>query len=237
VGLSFAAFSRSFDYKDDLSGLRTYHLGLGPTIMLKLRWYPAAHFDDSFAANIGLELRGAFAFALDSALDDTSFPTSSRALGGGIRARFPVGDHELAAIDGLANQTFAIDTTEDAGVEIDPGVPSTSYTYLRLGAELRFALGDTFALGLAAAYLPTLSTGELEKDEWFPRASAKGIEGEMSLSYALTPAFEVIGAAGLQRFAFSFDPQPEDVAANRAIAGGATDQYLWGTLGIRWALK
>jgi hypothetical protein len=236
VGLAFVGFSRSFDYNDDLSGLRTYDLGLGPTVGLKLHWYPAAHFSDGFAANVGLELRGAFAFALDSALDDVSFPTSARTLGGGLRVRFPIGDHELAALAGLANQTFAIDKADDNGVQVEPGVPSTSYTYLRLGAELRFALGDTFAIGLAAAYLPVLSTGELEDDLWFPRASASGIEGEMSLSYALSPAFEVLGSVGLQRFAFSFDPKPEDVAANRAIAGGATDQYLSGTLGVRWRL-
>jgi ribosomal protein L12E/L44/L45/RPP1/RPP2 len=234
VGLSFAGFSRSFDYNDDLSGLRSYDLGLGPTVMLKLRWYPVAHFDDGFAANIGLELRGQFAFGLDSALDDTSFPTSSRAFGAGLRARLPIDDHELAAVVGYASQTFSIDAAEDAGVEIDPGVPSTSYGYLRLGAELRFALGESFALGAGAAFLPTFSTGEIEN--WFPRASATGIEGELMLSHSLSQALELSAAFGIQRFAFSFNPETTDVAEDRPIAGGAVDQYLWATLGVRWVL-
>jgi hypothetical protein len=234
VGLSFAAFSRSFDYNDDLSGLRSYDLGLGPTLMLKLRWYPGAHFDDGLAAHIGLELRGQFAFGLDSALDDTSFPTSSRGFAAGLRARLPLDEHELAAVFGYANQTFAIDTVEDGGAQIDPGVPSAAYGYLRVGAEVRFAIGETFAIGASAAYLPTLSAGEI--DEWFPRGSATGMEGELMLSHALSPSLELSAAFGLQRFAFSFDPEPGDVAEDRPIAGGAVDQYLWGTLGIRWFL-
>jgi hypothetical protein len=38
----------------------------------------------------------------------------------------------------------------------------------------------------------------------------------------------------MQRFAFSFNPEPGDVAMNKPIAGGAVDQYLWATLGVRW---
>lgn len=234
VGLSLAGFSRSFDYNDDLSGLRTYDLGLGPTIMLDLRWYPAAHFDDSIMANLGIELRGQFAFGIDSALGEVSFPTSARGLGAGLRFRVPIDDHELAAFAGYATQSFEIEAAREGGVAVDPGIPSASYAYARLGAELRFAIGDAFAIGIGGAFLPTFSSGEIE--EWFPQASATGMEGELSLAYALSPSFELNAAAGLQRFAFSFDPEHEDVTAGRAIAGGAVDQYVWGTLGARWLL-
>jgi len=235
IGLSFAGFSRSFEYNDDLSGLRSYDLGLGPTVMVKLHWYPVAHFDGGIPANIGLELRGQFAFGIDSALDDTSFPTSSNAFGVGVRGRMPIDEHELAALIGFGSQSFSIDAAERNGVEIEPGVPSTSYSYLRLGVELRFALGDEFAIGAAAAYLPTFSTGELE-DRWFPHAEAAGIEGELSLGYALTPAFELTAAFGIQRFGLTFNPKLEEVPQGRVIAGGALDQYLWATLGMRFQL-
>jgi ribosomal protein L12E/L44/L45/RPP1/RPP2 len=238
VGLSFAGFSRSFEYNDDLSGLRSYDLGLGPTVMLKLHWYPVAHFQGGVPANIGIELRGQLAFGIDSALDDTSFPTSANAYGVGLRGRLPIGDHELAALIGYASQSFKIDTAERNNVEIDPGVPSTSYSYLRLGIELRFALGDEFAIGAAAAYLPTFSTGEVEDEQnWFPRAEAAGIEGELSLAYALTRALELTAAFGIQRFGLTFNTKIEDITMGRRIAGGALDQYLWATLGMRFQLR
>jgi hypothetical protein len=242
VGLSFAGFTRSFEYNDDLSSLRSYDLGLGPTVMLKLRWYPGAHFAGGVPAHIGLELRGQFAFAIDSALDDTSFPTSSQGFGVGLRARLPIDDHELAAVVGYAAQSYSIDTVEEMGIEVDPGVPSISYGYLRLGAELRFAIGESFAIGAAAAFLPVLSTGDIGEDPWFPRASASGMEGELNVSHALTPALELNAAFGLQRFAFSFNPELEDAMVTaerptpRRIAGGASDQYLWATVGVRWLL-
>jgi ribosomal protein L12E/L44/L45/RPP1/RPP2 len=242
VGLSFAGFTRSFEYNDDLSSLRSYDLGLGPTVMLKLRWYPGAHFADGVSANIGLELRGQFAFAIDSALDDMTFPTSSQGFGVGLRARLPIDDHELAAVFGYAAQSYSIDAVEEMGIEVDPGVPSISYGYLRIGAELRFAIGESFAIGAAAAFLPVLSTGDIGEDPWFPRASASGMEGELNVSHALTPALELNAAFGLQRFAFSFNPELEDAMvtadrpAPRRIAGGASDQYLWATLGVRWLL-
>jgi hypothetical protein len=232
VGLAMAGFSRSFEYKDDLSGLSSYDLGLAPTVMLKLHWYPAAHFQDGALANIGLEVRGALAFALDSSLDGASLPTSSHAIGAGLRARLPLGEHELAAVAGIASQTFAIDSAKSKAGTINPGIPKVAYTYARLGIEGRFALGEQFAIGAALAYLPTFSLGQVE--QWFPHASARGLEAELSGAYALSRAFELNVTFGLQRFAFAFHPELGDVAKKRPIAGGALDQYLFGTLGARF---
>jgi hypothetical protein len=232
VGLAMAGFSRSFEYHDDLSGLSSYDLGLAPTVMLKLHWYPAAHFQDGVLANIGLEVRGQLAFALDSSLDGASLPTSSHALGAGVRARLPLGQHELAALAGIASQTFAIDPGKSKAGPVNPGIPKVAYTYARLGIEARFALGEQFALGAALAYLPTFSLGQVE--QWFPHASARGLEAELSLTHALSRAFELNATFGLQRFAFAFHPELDDVAKKRPIAGGALDQYLFGTLGARY---
>lgn len=232
VGLAMAGFSRSFQYHDDLSGLSSYALGLAPTVMLKLHWYPAAHFDDGALANLGLEVRGQLAFALDSSLDGASLPTSSHALGAGLRWRLPVGQHELGAIAGIASQTFAIDSAKSKAGTINPGVPKVAYTYARLGVDARFALGEQFAVGVALAYLPTFSLGQVE--QWFPHASARGLEAELSVTHALSRAFELNATFGLQRFAFAFNPELGDVAKKRPIAGGALDQYLFGTLGARF---
>ena len=236
VGIGMVGLSRSLEYNDDLSGLTTYNLDLGPAIALQAHWYPGAHFADGAAANIGLDLRGRLMFAVDSALEATglekaSYPTSSRALGIGLRGRLPLDEHELAAVFGYASQTFEIDPTKTDSGELDSGIPGASYGLLRLGLEARFAFGAVH-LGAAAAFLPVLSSGELE--EWFPHSSALGLEGELSVGYALSPAFELAASIGMQRIALSMNPELADVEPMRPIAGGATDDTLYGSLGARF---
>jgi hypothetical protein len=235
VGIGMVGLSRGLEYNDDLSGLTSYHLDLGPAIALQARWYPAAHFDSGPAANIGLDLRGRLMFAVDSGLDesgiDSSYPTSSRALGIGLRGRLPIDEHELAAVFGYASQTFEIDPTKTDAGEIDSGIPGASYGMLRLGIEARFAF-DAVHVGAAAAFLPVLSTGELE--DWFPHSSAAGLEGELSVGYALSPAFELAASFGIQRIALSMNPELTDVDEGRPIAGGAVDEMLYGSLGARF---
>jgi hypothetical protein len=233
AALGFAAFTRSFEYKDNLSGLRSYGLDLGPSLALRLHWYPGAHFDSGAASLFGLDLRGQTAFAIDSAFGADKYPTSSNALGIGVRARLPIEGHELAAVIGYGHQSFAIDDALSGRRKLDPGVPSTSYSFARLGAELRFVFGD-YAASAAAAYLPTFSTGEVGR--LFPHASAAGMETEISLSRALSSAFELSFTLGLQRFAYSLKPQLSEVKKGLPIAGGALDQYLWGSLGARFFL-
>ena len=236
VGIGMVGLSRSLEYNDDLTGLTTYHLDLGPAIALQARWYPGAHFADGVAANIGLDLRGRLMFAVDSALDamglgEASYPTSSRALGIGVRGRLPIDDHELAAVIGYAAQNFEVEPTKTERGELDSGIPGASYSLLRLGVEARLAFGKVH-VGAAAAFLPVLGSGELE--DWFPHSSALGLEGELSVGYALSPAFELAASFGMQRIALSMNPEIGDVDAGRAIAGGATDEMLYGSVGARF---
>ena len=102
-------------------------------------------------------------------------------------------------------------------------------------------LGLLFAVAVIPlvlwAFLPVLSTGDIGEDPWFPNASASGMEGELNVSHALSPALELNAAFGLQRFAFSFEPEPADaMVMNPRIAGGASDQYLRATVGVRWVM-
>jgi hypothetical protein len=233
IAVGLAGFTRNFEYKDDLSGLRSYGLDMGPSLGLKLHWYPAAHCESGPAAQIGLDLRGQTAFALDSAFGGSKFPTSAHAFGLGVRGRLPLGEHELAAVIGYAHQTFAIDDASSKTGKLDPGVPSAAYSFARLGLEARLAFGE-FAVAASVAYLPTFSTGEVER--MFPNASAAGMEGDVSVSHALSQSFELMATIGVQRFAFDLSPKLSDVKAGRPIAGGALDQYLWGTLGARLVL-
>jgi hypothetical protein len=233
VGLGVVGFTRNFEYNDDLSGLSSYKLALGPSVALQAHWYPAAHFEDGVLANIGLDLRARMMFAVDTGLDDESFPTSSHAFGIGLRARLPVGEHELGAMVGYSNQTFAIESAKtDAGV-VDPGIPSASYGMLRVELQARLAFGDAH-IGAAAAFLPVLATGELE--HWFPHSSAIGLEGQLSVGYALSRSVELEAAFGMQRIALKMNPELDDVDLGRPIAGGAIDEMLFGTVGAAFYL-
>jgi hypothetical protein len=233
LGVGLAGFSRDFVYNDNVSNLPLYDLGLGPSLVINANWYPAAHFSSGAAANIGLDLRGQIAFGLDSEVkDNASFPTSAGSFGIGVRGRVPLGSHELAAVVGYGRRTYSIGQVEsDDGTGMHPYVPSTAYSFMRLGVEARFALTERFGVGLSLAYLPTFSTGT---EEWFANATASGIEGEVKVGYSLSKSLEVNAAFALQRFGLAFNPTLEDAAAGKPIAGGATDQYLSLALGMGW---
>jgi hypothetical protein len=234
--VGIAGVSRSFKYKDDLSGLNTYDL-TGPSVAVAAHWYPMAHGDgDGAMAHLGLEVTGHMAFAIDSELGSTTFPTSASGFSLGLRYRVPMGGSELGIVGAYAVRSFEIETVDSEGVELDPGVPAVGYNYLRLGLEANIAVADAWAFGLAAFYLPTLSTGDVEDGAWFPNASATGLEGSMWLSHALSSAFDLVASVSFTRFAYTLDPELEDVDAGRPIAGGATDEYISGQLGMRLSL-
>jgi hypothetical protein len=234
LGVGLAGFTRDFVYTDNVSKLPLYDLPLGPSLLINANWYPAAHFSSGLAANIGLDLRGQIAFGLDSEVkDNTSFPTSAGGFGLGVRGRFPVGAHEIAGVVGYGRRSYSIGKVESGKtMRMHPFVPSTAYSFLRVGAEAHFALSEKFGLGLALAYLPTFSTG-VEK-EWFSHSSAKGIEGEVKLGYTLSKSLELNAAFALQRFALAFNPTLDEAKAGKPIAGGAVDQYLSFALGMGW---
>jgi hypothetical protein len=233
LGVGLAGFSRDFVYNDNVSDLPLYDLGLGPSLLINANWYPAAHFSSGAAANIGLDLRGQIAFGLDSEVqDNTSFPTSSGGFGIGVRGRVPLGSHELAAVVGYGRRTYSIGQVDsDDATGMHPYVPSTAYSFMRLGVDAHFALTQKFGVGLSLAFLPTFSTGT---EEWFENATANGIEGEVKVGYSLSRSLEVNAAFALQRFGLSFNPTIEDAMAGKPIAGGAVDQYLSLALGMGW---
>jgi hypothetical protein len=235
MSAGLAAFSRHLSFNDDLSDLAPYDLALAPAMVLHVNWYPGAHAQAAgIAANVGLDLHAQFAFGLDSQAEkNITLATSASSFGIGVRARLPLGDNELAAAIGYGTRSFSIDADGTTSARALRFPASTSYSYLRVGVEASFALSPRFALRGALAYLPTFSTGV---ETWFPRASAQGIEGEMKLSYALSHAFDLSAALGMQRFALSFHPTLQDANAGRLIAGGAIEQYLSMTLGASFRL-
>ncbi|HKU42306.1 MAG TPA: hypothetical protein VJR89_29310 [Polyangiales bacterium] len=223
VGARFG--TRKFEYNDPLPGLRKYGMSMSPNLSLRVRWYPAAHFDDGVMSNFGLDLRGELLVGVSSEnRAGQKFSTSSHNLGIGVRGRLPIARHELGAVLGYGVHTFSLEGTSKA----DPDVPNASYGFLRTGLDARFRVYDPVYVQLEAAYLFGLSHGEIEDRAWFPHTSGDGIEGELAVGWTMSKALGFEASFGITRYFMSFDPEPRDASVRDEgrVAGGAIDQYL-----------
>ncbi|HKP64498.1 MAG TPA: hypothetical protein VJV78_47500 [Polyangiales bacterium] len=228
VGARFG--TRNFEYNDPMPGLRKYGMRVSPNLSLRLRWYPVAHFEDGgVLPNIGLDLRGELLVGVTSTnRAGQKFSTNSHTLGVGLRGRLPISTVELGAIAGYGVHSFSLEGTSKA----EPDVPSTGYGFLRFGADMRWKFYDPVYMGLEAAYLVTVTHGEISDSEWFPHVSGDGVEAELQFGWTVSRAFGFEASFGIQRYFMSFDPQPRDegVRDEGRVAGGAIDQYLSGRL-------
>ena len=232
--LGLAGLSRVLEYRENIDRLPGYDIALPPAVRGLVVWYPAAHFTSGFAAHLGLRLHGQYAFGLSSAVKDSNgpdFSTSSHLFEVGLRARVPLDSFEVGASVSYGTHGYSLDAAKQAGIEVDPGVPSVGYSYVHLGAELRMQLG-ALGMGLGGAVLPVLGVGDLE--DWFPRASGLGLEGSLDIGYAVADTFDLFALLSARRYAVTFDPKVEDVSAGRPLAGGAVDRYLHVMLGLRF---
>lgn len=237
IELGAGGFSRDYEYRENLSSLPVYDIAAPPLGWASLQWFPAAHFSDGVAANIGLRAYGQMAFGLSSGLEsgsDAEFTTTSTMIEVGVRGRLPLGSLQLGADISYGSHTYKIDSAEDDGVELDPGIPSASYGYLKFHIDAALALGDKASLGVGFGLLPLLSLGEIET--WFPQAGGLAMEGDVHFAYELFSSFDLVASIGARRYAVTIDPTVEDVNDNRPIAAGFVDQYIAGQLGLRFRL-
>jgi hypothetical protein len=235
VTLGLRMATRDFSYNDALFGLNGYELDPSPYLAMRLRWYPAAHLSRGFVANIGLDLTGELLMFVSTTNDaGEEFSTKSAALGAALRVRFPLGEHELAALVGYGSRSFSVENDE----AIDPNFPDVNHTFVRLGAEGTLVFADPFVLNVHAAYLLGLTHGDLEEPPWFPHATGNGFELEVGVGWRVSRAIELQLAAAMERYGMTLDPQPTDpgVVDYARVAGGATDEYLSLRLSAMWKL-
>lgn len=230
LGASVRLLTRSSSYRDALLKLGEHSLDPTPALRLEARWYPAAHFTRSYAANLGLDLHGQMMWPVDATRDNLAFRTNSVAFGIAARLRIPVAEHELGVFAGYGGQSLSI---ADAKGQ-DPGVPSVAYGFVRLGVDGRFELVPHFSVGVRAAYLVLTGFGELAQAAWFSHVGGGGIEAELSLAYELSPLVTVSAGGGLTRYFMSLNPAPNDPGArdHGRVAGGLADQYPYGLVGV-----
>lgn len=244
VGVKF--LNRKLTFNDTLTQLsdmplydpayviRDYELQLDPILYVNLQLYPGALLGgEGFIANLGIV--GAF---------EQGIPVTSKYAGtiqqvprelknntqewyAGLRMRMPGSSSEFGAVVTYGEHKFILE-----GDEAFPIIPDTTYGNLRLGADAALSFGKVFAtLDVGVRFV--LSSGELEKF-WFRNASGLGLDVGLRLGYELSESFSVVLGGDMIRYGFDFNAI--DPERDTRVAGGAIDQYLSGTIGLRWVV-
>ncbi len=226
IAAGAALFTRNFTYKDDLNqSLQGYSLGAAVAPAVELTWAPLfggrVYFTGHIAMSVGLQ---------SQAQDGTSYPTKALVWGAGLGYRFLIGEKSHLGLEArFERQTFTISGTASSP---RPDIPDVGYSALAAGVDFRFSLfGPVSFLG-GAAYRHLFAVGEIGSAAWFPRQSSMGLDANVGFGIELGRSFEIRLMGAVQRYGFTFNPEPGD----SHVAGGATDTYLSGGLWLAWRL-
>ena len=162
----------------------------------------------------------------------TDFGVTFSELYGGIKARQPLGAHEIALEGTIGSLQSGLDDPE--GVS---GVPEIDYTSLRGAVDVGLHFGRLSMSGALGYRFPIGGFGEASEAEWFPRMQAYGLEGSLGLQYRISDevSFDVSGS--MRRYVLQMNSEPEDAEVGVAeVAGGAVDLYLSGYFGLSISL-
>jgi hypothetical protein len=221
---------RQFTYSDPIGAMpRPYLLAAAPLATFELEVYPLASTNIPVLRDIGVRGRVSRAFALASAttngvpLDNSwtrfSGELRGRVLWPGKRA------FQLGLSAGVDGTYFDLDT----GTAVGALVPSARTLSARIGADARARVAGRFSLLVGAAYLATLTRGEIY--DRFRRPRVAGIDADLAVAIALTPGLEARVGGRYTRYFASFDPEVGDPA----VAGGALDQQIQMGVALRYA--
>jgi len=226
IAAGAALFTRNFTYNDDLyQTLQGYSLGAAVAPAVDLTWSPLfggrGYITGHIAMSVGLQSKDQ---------SGTSFPTQALAWGAGLGYRFLIGEKSHVGIEArFERQGFTISGTAS---NPKPDIPDVGYSALAAGVDLRFSLFGPVSLLGGAAYRHLFAVGEIGSAAWFPRQSGMGVDANVGIGVALGSSFEIRILGTLQRYGFSFNPEPGDPK----VAGGATDTYLSGGMLLAWRL-
>ena len=237
IELDFRLLYRTFSYNDDLGGdLRDYTLAAGPGVGTKFQYYPGAHFTAGVGAQFGIDFEWERLFRFESTrADGTSYPTESQQFLIGLRWRYPTGRWEpfLVLDYGVHTFQFGVSGPPVPGEETTAGIPSVKYEFARIGGGFRVGIGkkERFIIVANAAFRGVFSVGGIGTAQWFPEATANGMDALLMLGYALPLGFEIRIGVDYRRYWFDLNPVPPDPPY---VAGGALDQYWGFSIGAAW---
>jgi hypothetical protein len=215
--------------------LRTYTLGLSPSVGAQIAWFPAAHVTGGWKSNLGIAGSIEYTPGLVSQTSDGSrYPTQESDFWGGARGRLLLGPVEAAATVGYGQHGFVFRSGGGANRANLADLPDVTYSYLRAGADFRVVLPAKFALMLGGAYRYAFSAGDqnylVASNSFLPRATVMGFDVAAAVGYRFLSALEARVGFDLRRYMVNAHYQMGDVFA---ITGG-TDQYvaLWAHLAV-----
>lgn len=227
----FRLRSRDLSYTDDLfAELSGYELAPAPVLFAQTTFFPGALATPGAAAHIGIEARAEVGVGISStASDGTEHGTRFQALSVDAVVRLPFGAIEIRPHAGWGMHAFTFDSASSGQTP----VPDVAYQHLVLGTSVLVHAASALDVHARFSWLPVLSMGEIGDSEWFPRASAGGIDGEIGATVHVTGGFGIRVAGEIRRFFFRMSPEPGDAR----IAGGAIDQHLGGSIALQWRVR
>ncbi|MDP1918785.1 MAG: hypothetical protein Q8L14_21230 [Myxococcales bacterium] len=227
--------NRSFSYVQPVTNLRRYGVPIFPLAMAKVEFYPLALSRQDLLGGIGLEASFSFAPWLrsrrESTMDDL-YPTSTMRIDAGLSWRImPVKSLNFSLIPLLGIRSHSFTVAPNAmGTRLDL-LPNLSYLGLKAGLGFEVGLADDFFFIFGRfAVIPVFSSGEIISAAYFPNGSNLGLDGSLGVGVALLKNLQVRAAFDFNRYGLTFKTEPTDAF----VAQGAVDQYVGGTVSLRF---
>jgi hypothetical protein len=246
VTVGARGYNRAFRYtgvrpNTDASGteLHPYTLPLGPSVIAMLRFYPGALFRDDAWSHIGISAAYEFGIATKTQYGATALSTSSGSWQVGVRGRLPIATHELGIFAEYGRHTFIMLGDEvSAPPKPYAVVPDVKYAFIRTGIDAQFRFGKVIAgAHIAPRFLRSLAELDLA-GVWFPGATGSGVDAGVMAGYDVLSFLSVVGGGDILRYGFDFNGMPPCAFMEQrcVVAGGATDTYISGWLGVMFRL-
>ena len=155
--------------------------------------------------------------------DGTAYGTSSSEWGLGVALDAGIRSARVGLAVTYGEQRFAID--DDPTMEL---VPDVTYRFARGGVSFAMPLAPRLSLLATGGYRYLLGTGGLTGATWFPHATGAGIDLSAGIAYHVTSWLDLHARLDARRYFFAMNPEVGDPW----IAGGATDDYIGGAIGL-----
>lgn len=243
-------YNRSFQYQDAVYGrVYPYELAIAPAIIASARVYPFAFARDDALSNIGIQGKLEVGIATSTNYKEpqpdgtaVTYPlnTGTSEWQVGLRGRLPIGRSELGMFGLYGSHSFVLvgdEGTQGTERRPDPLVPDVNYNYLRFGMDARLRFSK-FTVGSHFAPRFLTSMHNVDQDYWwFPGATGSGIDFGAFVAYEILKFMDVAGGVDYIRYGFDFNNIPDTAGlssdlTSQKIAGGATDTFLSGWVGL-----
>jgi hypothetical protein len=155
--------------------------------------------------------------------DGTGYNTSSSEWGLGVGLDVGIRSARIGLTATYGEQRFSID--DDPMMEL---VPDVTYRFARAGLAMSIPLAPRFTLLATGGYRYLLGMGGLTRAAWFPRATGAGLDISAGVAFHVTGWLDLQARIDARRYFFAMNPEVGDPW----IAGGATDDYIGGAIGL-----